>query len=137
MPDHFATHRARRLSFVTQVVPGAVYLALLFYSGLIRLGRLPQVGFIATDKLLHALAFGGLAVLVARATHWFRSELPIRKKLFLGALGSSFAGMMLEVLQAFTSFRSADLWDWVADTVGAVLAVLACQGLLVRSRADG
>jgi len=30
---------------------------------------------------------------------------------------------MLEVCQAFTAYRSADIWDWIADTVGALLAI--------------
>lgn len=127
----------RRVGFATHVLPGALYTALLFYTGLIRIGKLPEVGFVATDKLLHALVFGGLALLIARAAHWFGPLQTLPRKLFLGALGSSFAGMVLEVCQAFTTWRSADLWDWVADSIGAALFTLACLAALSRRRAHG
>jgi len=77
----------------------------------------------ATDKLLHALAFGGLALLLARAAHWRRPEAILSRKLWFGALGASALGLLLELCQALTEYRSADPWDWIADTVGALLAI--------------
>jgi len=113
----------RAFAFVTHVLPALVYAGALFYGGLIHLGALPEVGFVATDKLLHALAFSGLALLLARAAHWRRPRASLSRKLWFGAAGSSALGLLLEVCQAFTKYRSADPWDWVADTVGALLAV--------------
>ncbi|HEY3256170.1 MAG TPA: VanZ family protein [Polyangiaceae bacterium] len=105
------------------MLPTAVYASAIFYGGLIHLDALPEVGFIATDKLLHALAFGGLALLLARTAHFLRPKATLAKKLTLGSAGSSFLGLLLELCQAFTPYRSADAWDWVADSVGALLAV--------------
>jgi len=113
----------RRLAFATHVLPAATYASALFYVGLIRIGAMPEVGFIATDKLLHALAFGGLALLLTRAVHFLRPSVTLAKKLLLGCAGSSLLGLLLELCQALTSYRSADVWDWVADTLGALLAV--------------
>jgi len=110
-------------SFGTQVLPAIAYASAIFYGGLIRLGPLPEVGFTATDKLLHALAFGGLSLLLARAAHWLRPALSLSKKLMLGGVGSSILGLLLELCQALTVYRSADAWDWFADTLGAVLAI--------------
>ena len=94
------------------------------------MGALPEVGFVATDKLLHALVFGGLALLLARAAHWLRPRGSLTKKLMCGAMGSSLLGLMLEVCQTFVAYRSGDPWDWVADTVGALLATGAAYVLL-------
>jgi VanZ family protein len=105
------------------VLPAAGYASVVFYTGLIRIGPLPEGPVIATDKLLHALAFGGLALLLARAVHWYRPRATLTRKLWLGAVGSSALGMLLEVCQAFTTYRSADIFDWLADTVGALLAL--------------
>jgi VanZ family protein len=124
----------RRLAFASQVLPAIAYTLALFYGGLIRLGALPEVGFVPTDKLLHALAFGGLAALLARAMHWLRPTTTLRSKLFLAALGSSCLGLLLEICQAFTVYRSADPWDWVADTVGATLAAAALLVIAPRLR---
>ena len=104
------------------MLPALAYAGALFYGGLIRLGALPEVGFVATDKLLHTLAFGGLALLLARTAHWFRPIATLARKLLFGALSSSLLGLLLELCQAFTPYRSADVWDWLADTLGAGLA---------------
>ncbi|MET0793354.1 MAG: VanZ family protein [Polyangiaceae bacterium] len=113
--------RNRRLAFTLQVLPAIVYGAGVFYTGLMRMPELPEVGFVATDKLLHASVFGGLALLIAVALHGLRPAVSIPKKLVLGGLGSSALGLLLELCQSFVPYRSADGWDWVADSVGALL----------------
>jgi VanZ family protein len=113
----------RPLAFATHVLPALAYASVIFYAGLVRMGELPEVGFIATDKLLHALVFGGLSLLLARTVHYFRAGFSLAKKLGLGCVGASLLGLLLEVFQSFTRYRSADFWDWFADTVGALLAV--------------
>ena len=123
MPPDANELQHRPLTFATHVLPAASYASAIFYGGLVRIGKLPEVGFVATDKLLHALAFGGLALLLARAAHWLRADASLTRKLALGGVGSSGLGLLLEVCQAFTAYRSADVWDWVADSVGAVLAI--------------
>jgi VanZ family protein len=116
------------------VLPAAIYVATIFYTGLIRLGRLPEVGFMPTDKFLHTVTFAGLVFVLVRALRVLAPELTYGKLLFGGALLSSGFGALLEVCQAFVPYRSADLWDWVADTVGAaiaagLLAVIGARGL--------
>jgi len=113
----------RRPAFATHVLPAVTYASALFYAGLIRIGAMPEVGFIATDKLLHALAFGGLALLLTCTAHFLRPNATLAKKLLLGCAGSSLLGLLLELCQALTSYRSADIWDWIADTLGALLAI--------------
>jgi hypothetical protein len=113
----------RSLPFATQVAPAILYAAAIFYGGLIRMAALPQVGFVATDKVLHAGAFGGLAFLLTRAARFCMPASSLPKHLLVGALGASALGALLEVCQAFVPYRSADPLDWLADTVGAALAV--------------
>ncbi len=120
----------RRIAFATHVLPAVAYASAVFYVGLIRIGTLPEVGLVATDKLLHALVFGGLALLLARAAHWARPSAALSNKLLLGSAGSSLLGLLLELCQAFTVYRSADIWDWIADTVGAMLAIGLAFALL-------
>ena len=120
-------------------MPASVYLAFVFYTGLIRLGKLPEVGFVATDKLLHALVFGGLSLLLVRAARSLWPALSLTRRLGFGLVLSSFFGALLEVCQFFVAYRSADFLDWLADTLGALLAVLLC-GLflwLIPRRAHG
>ena len=123
MPSPVNQTVPRSVGFATHVLPALGYAVLVFYAGLIRIGALPEVGFVATDKLLHALVFGGLALLLARAAHWLRPNATLARKVWFGGVGAPVLGLMLEVCQAFTDYRSADVMDWIADTVGALVAV--------------
>ena len=121
-PLESARHQ-QKPGFVSQVLPAIAYTVSVFYGGLIRLAKLPESGIVATDKLLHALAFGGLALLLARAIHWLNPRRAFGWKLVSAGLGSSLLGLLLELCQACVSYRSADVWDWVADSIGAALAM--------------
>jgi len=73
-----------------------------------------------SDKLVHLAAFAALAFPLARTG---------RIGLLLVLLGASAFGGFIELIQPKFN-RSADLYDWVADTLGACLGIGA--GLLYR-----
>jgi VanZ family protein len=129
----------RRFALVGNVAPAALYVGALFYTGLIRLAQLPEVGFMPTDKLLHGLAFGGLALLCVRAARVFLWRASSGPRIWFGIGMASFFGALLEACQYFVPYRSAELLDWVADTVGALLAagLLALFIRLKRGRSHG
>ncbi|MDF3070095.1 MAG: VanZ like family [Polyangiaceae bacterium] len=116
------------------VLPVALYLAVLFWFGLTPLQSLPGPEFHWADKVWHAAAFGGLAALLARSGLQLgrRGEGAAR----FGALGSTLLGAALEVLQAFTRYRSADWADFVADALGAALAYAALRGRRAHDAAE-
>lgn len=72
------------------------------------------------DKVAHALVFGLLGTLIAR------TQPP--QRWWLGMVLASLYGLVDETRQSFTPGRSVEFADWVADTLGAVLAV----GLYMR-----
>lgn len=72
------------------------------------------------DKVAHFLVFGLLATLVARIP-WVRRRKPLG--IVTAVVAVSLFGVMDELHQSFTPGRSVDGWDWVADTVGAAIAV--------------
>ena len=120
--------------FSRQVLPALLWTLALFFGGG---GPAPAEGpgdliGVPSDKLLHAVAFFVLTLLVARAVHY---ELPDRPPLArsLFAAGLSVAiGVLLEVYQLALPDRSASVADAVADAIGAVLGGVAL--LLFRSR---
>ena len=73
-----------------------------------------------TDKLVHFIAFAALAFPLARTGRM--GLLPV----FSGA--SAFGGIIELIQPSFN--RSADINDWIADTVGVVLGI--GSGLLYR-----
>jgi VanZ family protein len=81
-----------------------------------------------SDKLQHVVGFGLLAWLWCRALRRFRPS-ATRVRLALGGfLVSVGVGGMLELWQALLSYRTCEFLDWVADAVGAGLAVAAYLG---------
>ena len=75
------------------------------------------------DKVAHAVSFGVLALLFYLATG----------RALLSVLLASLYGVTDEFHQSLVPGRVADLFDWVADTLGAELAVSAVL-LLTRWR---
>jgi len=71
------------------------------------------------DKIVHFLAFGLLATVTVRA---LRIESP-RWRAIVAVLLVSLFGASDEIHQYFTPGRSCDIFDWLADTLGAGLAV--------------
>lgn len=115
--------------FVVDVLPALLYCLLLFWAGLIPLKSLPGPDFKLADKVWHAAAFGGLAGVACRALKYGgRSPRLAARDSALIAAG---LGGLLEIFQSFTAYRSADVWDFVADALGAMLAFMAIRALEV------
>ena len=73
-------------------------------------------GIVGEDKVVHFFVFGLLATLLAR-TDWAAG------RPWLAVVLASFYGFVDEAHQSFTPGRFVDVADWVADTLGAVVAV--------------
>ncbi|MEI8208047.1 MAG: VanZ family protein [Methylococcales bacterium] len=74
------------------------------------------------DKLYHAGAYFIMALLIWRAIrHYFRTPIIV---VFASIIFCSLYGLSDEWHQTFVVGRSPDILDWVADTVGATLAML-------------
>lgn len=109
---------------VTHVGPAVAYVAIIFVGGSLSGG---ETYVTMTDKQLHAVAFGVMVPLLARAVHYLRPALGLPARLGVSAAASSGIGALLELWQAILPHRDADVLDWVADSMGAV----AAGGMLV------
>lgn len=109
---------------VTHVGPAAAYVVIIFIGGSLSGGDAYGT---MTDKQLHAVAFGVMVPLLARAVHYLRPALILPARLGVSAASSSAIGALLELWQAILPHRDADVLDWVADSIGAV----AAGGMLV------
>jgi VanZ family protein len=109
--------------FSRHVLPALLWTLALFFGGG---GPAPaeEVGDligVPSDKLLHAVAFLVLALLVARAVRYELPAWPAKTRIAL-AVGLSVAtGVLLEVYQLALPDRSASLGDAIADAIGALL----------------
>lgn len=94
---------------------GALALTILVASGR---GTVMSPDIVNFDKVAHLAIYGLLATLVARA------GFPGRRG-WWAVLFVSLFGLTDEWHQSFTPGRSVEIADWVADTLGAVVAVAA------------
>lgn len=90
-----------------------------------------------SDKTLHGIAFGIFAWLAARAIRFARPVWPISRVLLAGFLASSALGAGLEIWQGLLPYRDSEFLDFVADAIGAAMAMLLTGAAwqLQRSRA--
>lgn len=80
------------------------------------------------DKALHASAFFTLALLFFRGILW--SGYPPTRTAALAAMAlAALYGATDEWHQSYIPSRTSDIDDWIADTIGAFMIVLACRPL--------
>jgi len=70
------------------------------------------------DKLVHVVLFGGVAVLLC----WTFNSVspPTARRVFLTT--TAFAAI-IELVQSLLVYRSGDVWDLVAGSIGAILGI--------------
>jgi VanZ family protein len=93
--------------------------------------KLPAIAQI--DKLLHGVGYSVLGVLFCRAYRSGWPKAPGWSMANASLLSGSFYGITDEIHQYFVPGRSADPWDWLADTVGVILGVAAYHAFLYAS----
>jgi VanZ family protein len=112
-----------------------VVLAVLYVLAIFVVGSLPAAPAVArdmSDKLQHAVGFALLAWLWCRAFRALRPTSSLSRLALGGLLVSVGVGGALELWQALLSYRTCEFLDWVADAVGALVAVGVYAGLLHR-----
>jgi len=77
--------------------------------------------FEGRDKVVHFALYGLMATLIARIEAVARTR-PLG--MYAAILITSVFGVTDELHQYFTPGRSMDVWDWVADTLGAIVATV-------------
>jgi len=79
------------------------------------------------DKFEHAIGFAAVAYCYIRAArHIWPLALPslVRGRAALAAVG---LGAMLEILQAFVPYRTAEFLDFVADALGVLITLVVVR----------
>jgi VanZ family protein len=99
---------------------------------------IPHVSFLeilAFDKWVHAGIFFVLSLLIMRGLFFGFPEWPKNAVVFFTLLTGIGYGAALELMQAAVFVdRSADLYDFIANAVGAILGVLLYRTFAQRIR---
>jgi VanZ family protein len=124
---HEKSSRSDILRQLSWWMPPCIYALGIFYAS--SLSQPPAPPSIATDKHVHIVVFGGLALLLLRAfgQGWPR---PWRLWPAVAAVASAVAyGAFDEWHQSFVPGRQPELADLAADALGAWLAVCAAWAI--------
>jgi VanZ family protein len=112
-------------------LPPLLYMAVIFHFSS-ESHPLPELTALVWDKLLHTIEYGGLGLLMCRAL--LGEGISRAKAALLALIVASMYGVSDEWHQAFVPFRSSDVLDWVADTIGSVFGVAVMALLPQRPR---
>jgi VanZ family protein len=103
--------------------PVALYAALIFFLSSLSDtdAYVPPLSIPHADKVLHALLYSPLAILVYRAFRYAGGTWSAAHAAILAIAASTVYGMTDEFHQAFVPLRDANVWDIVADSMGSVV----------------
>jgi hypothetical protein len=82
-----------------------------------------------SDKVLHAVEYGILALFCYRAFRWAAGPVVARQAVVLAIVTASVFGLTDEVHQLFVPFRESSWQDWLADTAGAVIGAMSWRSI--------
>ena len=95
--------------------------------------ELPEAAFLLSDKFNHFVAFALGGWLAASALRFTSPRSAIANSLLLAITLIAAFGALDETLQTFTPGRTGgDLYDWIADFLGAIAGALLTLSTHVR-----
>ena len=123
-----ATRQGAMVQVFWYWVPVALYAGVIFFlsAQLHPEEQLPS--FLledVSDKVLHGVEYGILALLCYRAFRWAAGSAVARQAVVLAIVAASVYGITDEVHQFFVPFRESSWQDWLADTIGAAIGAVS------------
>lgn len=88
--------------------------------------------FPLADKWTHMVMYGGLALVIWGEYLWRHRKPNIQRAVMFGYLAPVALGATMELVQGLLPYRSCDIWDFIANTLGATLTTLL--GLICAMR---
>ncbi len=101
-----------------------IYSGVLIYASFIQTEYIPEVDVSFADKIFHFLAYF-LLTLLWFVTCVYSFNFTKIKAILYASIGSVIFGIIIEVLQGMlTDYRALDVYDVIANTSGALIAVI-------------
>lgn len=111
-------------SFAWTTLPAILWPVLIFIASSIPSAEMPHVILFAWDKALHAGVFGIFCFLVYRALVLRTPPMSFGKASMYSLLATILYGATDELHQLFVPGRSSEIFDLLADAVGAGICIL-------------
>ena len=120
-------------------MPILAYACLIFYLSSLPHPEayLPSFLKAVSDKILHAVEYSLLGILCVRAFRHAGGGMITDHAVLWAIAISALYGVSDEIHQAFVPFRNSDVWDAVADTIGAAIGAWSWGLVILPRRSDG
>lgn len=109
------------------------YLCLIFIQSSIPSQYVPKMTILSYDKLIHAGIYFIAAILMYLALREHEYIKSVRTE-WLALILTVFFGFTDELHQFFVQGRHASFWDFLADSIGAVLGIVVISEYLKRKK---
>jgi VanZ family protein len=113
--------------FTSYTLPVILFSLFIFLISALSHPPAPDFNFEWGDKINHAGAFGIMMLLAFRAARWLLPNHSPRVQIAMAFLYCILYGATDEIHQAYVPNRQADIYDWIADAVGASLAAVTAM----------
>ena len=123
-----ATRQGAMVQVFWYWVPVALYAGVIFFLSAQSHPEEQLPSFLledVSDKVLHGVEYGILALLCYRAFRWAAGSAVAQQAVVLAIVAASVYGVTDEVHQFFVPFRESSWQDWLADTIGAAIGAIS------------
>ena len=105
-------------------LPTILVCTLVLILSVINTGVLPKTDVPSADKIVHTIMYFGITlILMLNQTRYLR-EMISRKQMWFAFLFSVSFGTLMEVIQHFLPWRSGSIYDFIANTIGVIIAIV-------------
>lgn len=111
-----------------------LWVGVLFWESSVPGDPLKPLPFANFDKLVHLVIYSVLGFLLAMSLVKDWKAKSLYWIFFISVIAASLYGVSDEYHQSFVPFRSCDIWDWTADTIGASAGAFLYLALLPKRK---
>lgn len=105
-------------------LPTILVCTLVLILSVINTGVLPKTDVPSADKIVHTIMYFGITlILMLNQTRYLREKINSKQMWFAFLFSVSF-GTLMEVIQHFLPWRSGSIYDFIANTIGVIIAIV-------------
>ena len=105
-------------------LPTILVCTIVLILSVINTGVLPKTDVPSADKIVHTIMYFGITlILMLNQTSYLRERIT-KRKLYFAFLFSVGFGTLMEIIQHFLPWRAGSIYDFFANILGVVLAII-------------
>ena len=105
-------------------LPTILVCTLVLILSVINTGVLPKTDVPSVDKIVHIVMYFVVAVVLMLNQTFYLRERITKQQLYFAFLFSVGFGTLMEVIQSFIPWRLGSVYDFIANTLGVLLAIV-------------